>query len=73
MQDIKGIVGNVIINKEIFISWEMYLLNLDNIIGWEKLCIYFKSKMGDVFMFIFYLGFIYFVLDGILKDIFMKF
>lgn len=73
MQDIKGIVGNVIINKEIFISWEMYLLNLDNIIGWEKLCIYFISKMGDVFMFIFYLGFIYFILDGILKDIFMRF
>ena len=73
MQDIKGIVGNVTISKEILTSWEMYPLNLDNITGWEKPGTHSTSKAGDAFTPTFYSGFIYPTPDGIPKDTFMRF
>lgn len=73
MQDIKGIVGNVTINKEILTSWEMYPLNLDNITGWEKPRTHSTSKTDDAFTPTFYSGFIYPTPDGIPKDTFMRF
>lgn len=73
MQDPKGIVGNVTINKEILTSWEMYPLNLDNITGWEKPQIHSTSKVGDTFTPTFYSGLIFPTPDGIPKDTFIRF
>lgn len=73
MQDPKGIVGNVTINKENLTDWEMYPLNLDNITGWEKPLIHSRSKAGDAFTPTFYSGFIYPTPDGIPQDTFIKF
>ena len=73
MQDLKGIVENVTIDKDIFTSWEMYPLNLDNITSWEKPRTHSTCKEGNVFTPTFYLGFIYPTPDGSPKDTFMRF
>ena len=73
MQDPKGMVGNVTINKKILTSWEMYPLNLDNITGWERPRTHSTSKAGEAFTPTFYSGFIYPTPDGIPKDTFMRF
>ena len=75
MQDLKGIVGNVTINKEILSSWEMYPLNLDNVnvTGWEKPRIHSTSKVGVAFTPTFYSGLIFPTPDGIPKDTFIRF
>ena len=41
MQDPKGILGNVTINKEILVDWEMYTLHLQSSQGWSEA---FKSQ-----------------------------
>ena len=73
MQDPKGIVGNVSINKENLTDWELYPLNLNNITGWEKPLTNSRSKAGDTFTPTFYSGLIFPTPDGVPKDTFIKF
>ena len=73
MQDPKGIVGNVTINKETLTGWEMYPLNLNNLTGLEKPLIHSRSKAGDAFTPTFYSGLMYPTPDGSPKDTFIRF
>ncbi|KAL9966663.1 hypothetical protein ACROYT_G024774 [Oculina patagonica] len=72
MQDPKGIVGNVTINKENLTGWEMYPLNLNNV-TWAKHLTHSRSKASDAFTPTFYSGLLYPTPDGIPKDTFIRF
>ena len=76
MQDPKGILGNVTINKEILVDWEMYTLDLQSSQGWSEA---FKNDntgtasnlLSDVPTF--YHGFFSISPDGSPGDTFLKF
>ena len=76
MQDPKGILGNVTINKEILVDWEMYTLDLHSSQGWSEA---FKNDntgtasnlLSDVPTF--YRGFFNISSDGNPGDTFLKF
>ena len=76
MQDPKGILGNVTINKETLISWEMYPLNFDNAEGWTKaLQMHTTENPTEFFSDVpaLYSGPFYTASDGIPGDTFLNF
>ena len=75
MQDPKGILGNVTINKQILINWEMYPLNLDNPDEWRGAIQNHSNSVQDPPVFFsdvpaFYSGSVYAESNG---DTFLKF
>lgn len=43
--DFKGIIGNVILNGTVFIYWQMYVINLDNLfLDFYEFCIKFDDN-----------------------------
>ena len=78
MQDPKGILGNVTINKEILVNWEMNPLNLDNAEEWRGAIQTHLNSVQDPLVFFsdvpaFYSGSFYAESDGIQGDTFLKF
>ena len=76
MQDPKGILGNVTINKEVLIHWELYPLNLDSADEWRGALQ--NHRTGDPTAFFsdvptFYSGSVHAASDGIQGDTFLKF
>ena len=76
MQDPKGILGNVTINKEILVDWEMYTMDLQSSQGWSEA---FKNDDTGIPRNLlsdeptFYHGFFNISSDGNPGDTFLKF